>query len=314
MTVLLAVPFVAGVLFVLFARMMGTTRNPDVIARWLTVGSVSIALSTSGALALLAWPLLARVPAIAAAGGWRAGAVGDGVPIAEPVSVLAFVLLAIVAVRLLRTAAQLGREVRRLGTAQRALAASETDPVVILDDPMPLAYAAPGLTVAGGRTVISIGLLDALDPAEREAVLAHEQAHLDHRHHLFTVLLELAVALNPTLATTAAHARFELERWADEDAAGATSRTVTASALAKTALTQLEYRRGASATPSFRLEIGRHRTSDRVAAMLDPSPSIDRARLLKLRLMVAPAGAALVALVWAMHDMEGVFEAVRRFR
>jgi hypothetical protein len=41
---------------------------------------------------------------------------------------------------------------------------------------------------AGG--VRSAGMLDALDPAERRVLLAHERARADNHHYLFTALAQ----------------------------------------------------------------------------------------------------------------------------
>lgn len=51
----------------------------------------------------------------------------------------------------------------------------------VLDHPVPVAYCLPGRR---SRLVLSVGVLDALDPAGVRAVLAHEQAHLRERHDL----------------------------------------------------------------------------------------------------------------------------------
>ncbi len=51
----------------------------------------------------------------------------------------------------------------------------------VLDHPVPVAYCLPGLR---SRLVLSVGVLDALDPAGVRAVLAHERAHLRERHDL----------------------------------------------------------------------------------------------------------------------------------
>ena len=51
----------------------------------------------------------------------------------------------------------------------------------ILDHPLPVAYCLPGLR---SRVVVSTGALERLDPDQLDAVLAHEQAHLDEHHDL----------------------------------------------------------------------------------------------------------------------------------
>jgi Zn-dependent protease with chaperone function len=53
---------------------------------------------------------------------------------------------------------------------------------VVISHDSPVAYCLPG----GARsvTVLSDGLMDALEPAELRAVLIHENAHLSQRHHL----------------------------------------------------------------------------------------------------------------------------------
>jgi Zn-dependent protease with chaperone function len=51
----------------------------------------------------------------------------------------------------------------------------------VLDGPLPLAYCVPGRSP---RVVFSGPALDVLDDAQVAAVLAHEQAHLRHRHEV----------------------------------------------------------------------------------------------------------------------------------
>jgi Zn-dependent protease with chaperone function len=51
----------------------------------------------------------------------------------------------------------------------------------VLDHPVPVAYCLPGRR---SRVVLSAGALDALDPVQVDAVLAHERAHLRERHDL----------------------------------------------------------------------------------------------------------------------------------
>ena len=83
-------------------------------------------------------------------------------------------------------------------------------------------------SVAGARTqiVISRGLVAALSPAELQAVLRHEAAHLEHRHQRFllaTTALERAFPFLPPMHKSARALRTALEQWADEEAASAGS-------------------------------------------------------------------------------------------
>lgn len=68
-------------------------------------------------------------------------------------------------------------------------------------------------------------------------MLAHERAHLTHHHHRYRTLAEVAAAVNPLLARVRDQIGFQLERWADEDAANAVgNRRLTARSLAHAAL------------------------------------------------------------------------------
>ncbi|WP_328470057.1 M56 family metallopeptidase [Actinoplanes sp. NBC_00393] len=53
--------------------------------------------------------------------------------------------------------------------------------VRVLDGPLPMAYCVPG---RDPRVVLSDGVLQVLDPEQVDAVLAHERAHLRHKHEL----------------------------------------------------------------------------------------------------------------------------------
>ncbi|MEV0901122.1 M56 family metallopeptidase [Actinoplanes sp. NPDC049802] len=53
--------------------------------------------------------------------------------------------------------------------------------VRVLEAPLPLAYCVPG---RNPRVVLSDGVLDVLDRDQIDAVLAHERAHLRHKHEL----------------------------------------------------------------------------------------------------------------------------------
>lgn len=89
-------------------------------------------------------------------------------------------VLVVLGVRLIRTSVRYQRWARRVS---RELDEHSRDGgVVLLPGEEPVVFSAPG---RGGRIAISSGMLAALSPKERCALLAHERAHLNLRHHLF---------------------------------------------------------------------------------------------------------------------------------
>ena len=107
--------------------------------------------------------------------------------------------------------------------------------VVTLPLTVPVAFAVP---LGGGQIVISQGLVDSLEPAEMDAVVAHEASHLRHRHdrHLTAAAVaQHAYGWFAPVTASAATVQLAVERWADEDAARALERRpVVRDALAKT--------------------------------------------------------------------------------
>lgn len=109
--------------------------------------------------------------------------------------------------------------------------------LAVLDSAEPIAYAAPG---DPGCVVISRGLLDALAPRERQVVLAHERAHLHHRHHRYLLAGELSRAVVPLLGPLVAQLRLATERSADEAAVHSLGgdRRLVARTIARAAITR----------------------------------------------------------------------------
>ena len=71
--------------------------------------------------------------------------------------------------------------------------------------------------------MVSRALVEQLDPDELSAVVRHELAHLEHRHHRLLQLAaaaECAFAYLPGARAGVDGLRCAIERWADEDAAG----------------------------------------------------------------------------------------------
>ncbi|WP_256788051.1 M56 family metallopeptidase [Frankia sp. AvcI1] len=104
----------------------------------------------------------------------------------------------------------------------------------ILDHPIAVAYCVPGVRHA--RVVVSRGLLNTLDAAELDAVLAHEAAHVAGRHDLviqpFVAWERTFPFLRPAREATAAVSLL-VEMLADDAAARETNRRSLARALAR---------------------------------------------------------------------------------
>jgi hypothetical protein len=144
------------------------------------------------------------------------------------------------------------------------------------------------------------------DPQLRRAVLEHERAHLRHHHATLRLLCDLAAAVNPLLHPIARRVDFVLERWADEDAAGITSRSAVAEALAIVSLVSLAGR-GSLALDGSSVPV-------RISELLDQH----RPRSLPTALFAALAAAlfslAVIAVLHTCHDTEILFENLRRLR
>jgi Zn-dependent protease with chaperone function len=102
---------------------------------------------------------------------------------------------------------------------------------VVINHDTPAAYCLPGLR---RRIVLSTGALNALDPGQLAAVLAHERAHLRGRHDLIVGLataLERAFPRLPLFRTARAQIERLIELAADDAATRATHRLTLAEAM-----------------------------------------------------------------------------------
>ncbi|MEC4018504.1 M56 family metallopeptidase [Streptomyces sp. H27-D2] len=181
------------------------------------------------------------------------------------------------------------------------------DQLVVVEDPAAEAYAVPGRP---GRIVVSTGMLDALDPTEHEALLAHECAHLRHHHYLFVVFAQLASAADPLLRPLAATVTVTIERWADESAATTGDRRRVARTVGKAALAA-RHTRARSRIPRAALGIlglgqaGPGPVPRRVAALMAPPP---HSRVLPLALTAGLLLATGLCAAEAAHDLEALLE------
>ncbi|MEV6445172.1 M56 family metallopeptidase [Amycolatopsis sp. NPDC051716] len=254
-----------------------TPRLPPRAASWLlTTGCLVLAAAGTAALTLQAFAGLTLVPAIAQAGHWSPQALK---PVNVPLAIGCGLLLTALGMAFTRTAVRYARWscalTRELDEHNSAAG------VIVLRGREPVAFSAPG---RGGRIAISSGMLDALGPAERDALLAHERAHLRLRHHRFLIAITLAATLNPLLRPLCSAARFALERWADEAAAQHIGdRTVVAKAVAKAAL-------AGRAEPGFALAATGGPVPRRVSALLTAPARRLPAALLSATLVLGVTG------------------------
>jgi Zn-dependent protease with chaperone function len=118
-------------------------------------------------------------------------AAGAGQPVATAALVGALVVAAVIVIRLLVSLAGVSYRSRARRERHRTLVdlldrvdrrrSFDVEGLRVLDGPLPLAYCVPGRSP---RVVLSGPALDVLDDTQVAAVLAHEQAHLRHRHEV----------------------------------------------------------------------------------------------------------------------------------
>ncbi|MBO8197777.1 M56 family metallopeptidase [Streptomyces smyrnaeus] len=197
------------------------------------VGAVLAACSTL-CLVLLVVVGTAQLPGNPLPDAWSDPEVRQAVPYDEVLGQASIPALA----ALLATCG--GTLVRHRRDHRRALLALEgvrNSSVAVLPDEAPYAFALPGTRRSRKRIVVSTGMLDALEPAERRALFAHERAHLAARHHRLLLLARLSANAHPFLRPLRTAVEFGVERWADEEAAQYVGdRRLTARAVGKAAL------------------------------------------------------------------------------
>ncbi|MCL6672266.1 M56 family metallopeptidase [Streptomyces panaciradicis] len=262
MTISVYVPLVVTVVLAVLAPRTVRQRAPRPAAWFLACAAVVTVTGWLGSLALLAFTGFAQIPEVAEEGHWSVAALRTHDPVF--LSVASVSALALVA-GLMSLGVAAVRQVRHLVWARRECGRVPGDTeLAVLDDDVPQAFALPG---APGRIVVSRGMLRCLGDAEREALLAHERAHLRGRHHLFQTVWRLTAAVNPLLRPLAEAGGFALERWADEEAADRVgSRTVVARAVGRAALAS------AAVTRPAALAATGGAVPQRVQALLSPPP------------------------------------------
>ncbi|KPH98269.1 peptidase M48 Ste24p [Actinobacteria bacterium OV450] len=258
----LLVPFLAGPA----GRRLVSCLPPRQAAWLLAVTAAGLAAGSTAALTLLVVPGATHLPAVAALGRLLTPLSTGSADAVVAVAVAALALLLLCAALFVRG---LHRRWTQLGRAKR-LAARADGELLVLADEFPDAYALPGRP---GRIVVTAGMLRALSAAEREALFAHERAHLRGRHHLFTAVTELSALCHPALGALREPLAYALERCADEAAAHAVGdRRLTAQAIGRAALAA----RGAARRPDLALAATAGPVPRRVAAHLAPATPAPR--------------------------------------
>ncbi|GAA0576998.1 M56 family metallopeptidase [Streptomyces crystallinus] len=190
--------------------------------------------------------------------------------------------------------------------------------VVLPDDSRAYAYALPGRRGraaawpggrgrAGargrsyGRIVVSRAMLANLDARERQALIAHEEAHLTASHHRFLLVAGLAARANPFLRPLRTAVAYTTERWADEEAAQRVGdRRTVARAIGKAALISRPAGPGLGTATALAGFAVAGPVPRRVAALLGPvppAPALPPAwTAAGLALWTAAGGAAVSAL------------------
>jgi Zn-dependent protease with chaperone function len=233
---LAAVPFAVGVLAAVYGRRAAARIAPAVAAVSLTALALTVALASGLLLCLGAAVALAEVPTPVSGTG-APDVLRDNIPLPPGVGLVGGLIAALLMCSATVHSVRVTMRARRSSTAGAALPSASG--LVLVDDSSVFAYAIPG---RNPRIVASSGMLRSLSGSQRRALLAHEQAHLRHRHHVYVQLGRLAAAANPLMRPVSRAIDLAVERWADESAARAVgdpvtvARAVAAAALARTAV------------------------------------------------------------------------------
>ncbi|MEU7061421.1 M56 family metallopeptidase [Streptomyces sp. NPDC046197] len=299
MAVSVYIPLVVTVVLAVLAPRAARRLPPRPAAWSLACAALVSATGWLGSLALLAFTGFAQIPEVAREGHWSVSALRAE----DPVS---FAVVTVSALALAAGVLSLGvaavRQVRHVLWARKECArVPGVTELAVLDDDLPQAFALPG---SPGRIVVTRGMLRCLDDREREALLAHERAHLRARHYLFQALWRLTAAVNPLLRPMAGAGAFVLERWADEEAATHVgSRTLVARAVGRAALASSAVARATA------LAATGGAVPQRVRALLAPPPP---RRTLPLALGALMLTVCCASLANAASDSDRMVERAQR--
>ena len=218
-----------------------------------------------------------------------------GTPGGATVAGLGLILTGAIAARTVLTAMThlraAGQQARRHAETARLVGRPEPSLGAVLVE-----YSEPVAYCVGGRrpmVVLSTGALDVLEPAELQAVLAHERAHLSGRHHLLRALARigrLVLPFLPLIRDADAQVARLVEMHADDAAARASDPRSVATALVILAT-------GASPAPA--LAASATDSVQRIHRLLGPAEPLGQARRQLLRATAASLALTPVLLALA---------------
>jgi hypothetical protein len=299
-------PLVITGLLAVFAAPLARRLPPKVTALTLTAVAATATASVLVSLVLIAATAVGRIPLFARYGDWSASAFATHSP---PPLATGCVCAVLAPVALALTLRGLRDRVRSLWSVERILRADPAR-VVVVSDAAPIAFAAGGLR--GGQITVSTGMLAALGPEERHALLAHEAAHLRLGHHWLRLMTGLAAAGNPLLRHLPALVEQACEEWADADAAARTgSREVVARAVVRAALASHHHGTGAGVGGAVAAAATGASVPVRVHNLLEPPRSsvLGRWVLMAASIMIL---ISVEATLDAGHDCAEIFQLAHR--
>lgn len=288
------------------ARLAGSRLHPRSATWVMTTAAVLLAGTSCGALGLLTVAAVVRLPGVTHLAHLSGGVIRSGDTTSYAVAVVAGCLFGAAVLMTIRfTLRATGAIVASFRFAKQ-LPGSQR--LVVTPQLTPDAYAVPGMP---GRVVVSTAMFEALDPPSRRALLAHEHAHIEGQHYLFTSIVGVAATANPLVRPLAAAVDFTVERWADERAASSVgSRRQVAEAVAHAAVASQHHARiarpvlGMAITGPWRTDVRRAGPIPRrVAALLAPRPTSNRLVLAVIAALVAAASACALEAANDLQDL-----------
>lgn len=294
MIVAIVFPLVASVLLGVAGPTLARRAGPAAGARLLPVLALLVAAASLTSVAVIAGLLLAGNTWVARLGRWSVDTLpGHEFDLGWVGGVACAVLAGTAVTATVRHAVRLIRELT--DAARLCRGGAVPGDVLTVQDRRPRAYAVGALGLGHGSIVITTGMLTVLNPQEQAAVLAHERAHLRHRHHVSLIAAELAARADPFLGPLLAATTQAVEREADEDAARSVGdRSVVARAVAHAGLATAAFGRAAATPAPLPMAVSTHVT-ERVDALVVPPVGANRPAV---ALLVGIAVATLAAVAF----------------